>query len=229
MTRSERTKVVVFSPHPDDDVIGCGGRLLRHVKEGHDVEIVYLTSGEAGSLDIPKKQLRRTREKEAKEALRSMGISRFNFLKMPDGALEVNGLNLERITRLVRSRKPRIVYMPHVHDAHRDHRITYELVKEALWRAGGPWFQKAGKDPWKVGLVLCYEVWSPLQEFAYVEDISNHLDRKLRALRYHESQMRSFDYMEGVKALNRFRGAMTGRGEYCECYQVMGMGGGLLS
>ena len=41
-------RVLVISPHPDDDVIGCGGTLRRHVLDGDEVRVIYLTSGERG-------------------------------------------------------------------------------------------------------------------------------------------------------------------------------------
>lgn len=49
-TRPERAKpgkkrVIIFSPHPDDDVISMGGTFLRLVEQGHDVHVAYQTSG----------------------------------------------------------------------------------------------------------------------------------------------------------------------------------------
>ena len=41
-------RVLVFSPHPDDDILGCGGSLMVHVSKGAKVTIIYMTSGEAG-------------------------------------------------------------------------------------------------------------------------------------------------------------------------------------
>ena len=40
--------IIVFAPHPDDDIIGCGGSIARQLQQGNKVSIVYLTSGDAG-------------------------------------------------------------------------------------------------------------------------------------------------------------------------------------
>ena len=43
--------VLVFSPHPDDDVISMGGTLIHLVEQGHDVQIAYMTSGNIAVFD----------------------------------------------------------------------------------------------------------------------------------------------------------------------------------
>ena len=62
--------VLVAAPHPDDDVIGCGGSLIKLTRAGHRIIIVYLTSGEAGSIDHTKEELLLIREREARQAAR---------------------------------------------------------------------------------------------------------------------------------------------------------------
>ncbi|OGY22990.1 MAG: hypothetical protein A2172_03595 [Candidatus Woykebacteria bacterium RBG_13_40_15] len=68
---------------------------------------------------------------------------------------------------------------------------------------------------------MCYEVWTPLQEVSYVEDISKFLDLKIKALEQHKSQLQDINYDEAIKGLNRYRGIMTGKGRFCECFQVL--------
>ncbi len=47
----ERKRSIIFSPHPDDDVISMGGTLLRLVDQGHDVHVAYQTSGNIAVFD----------------------------------------------------------------------------------------------------------------------------------------------------------------------------------
>jgi len=47
--------ILVFVPHPDDDMIGCGESIAKHIKQGNKVTVVYMTSGDAGSLNYSKK------------------------------------------------------------------------------------------------------------------------------------------------------------------------------
>jgi LmbE family N-acetylglucosaminyl deacetylase len=112
------------------------------------------------------------------------------------------------------------VYVHHPLDEHEDHKVTFRLVKEAIGRAGAPVFQEYKGKPWSGETVLAYEVWTPLSEFNYVEDISEFVSIKIAALRAHESQIKTIRYDEAVEGLARFRGAMTGKGKYCEVFAI---------
>lgn len=214
-------KIMVFAPHPDDDIIGCGGSIAHHVAQGNLVSIVYMTSGEAGSLQYPKEDLARIREAEARKAASLLGVSDLIFLKNPDGYIENNQDNLIKIVNLIRDKKPSSIYVPHHNDFSRDHHTTHQLVLEACNRAKGPWFQECAGQPWSVDNILGYEVWTPLQETAYSQDITPFMDIKLTALQQHQSQLESIQYDEAIKGLNRYRGIMTGQAAYCECFQVI--------
>jgi len=215
------TKILVFAPHPDDDLIGCGGSIAKHIKEGNKVTVVYVTSGDAGSLSYSKEELAQIREKEARSAAKILGVEDLIFLRNPDGYLEYTKENLIKIIEIIRDKKPDLIYIPHEKDAHNDHRITNKLVVESVARASGPWFQECKGEPWSVGTVLCYEVWTPLQQISYIEDITDFIELKIEALKQHKSQIKDIQYDEAVKGLNRYRGIMTGKGEYCECFQVI--------
>lgn len=214
---------LLISPHPDDDVIGPGGTIVHRVNSGKRVKIVHVTLGDAGSLTYSKRRLGRMREKEALAADRVLGVAPEDviFLRMLDGYVEYNSKNIRLFTTLIRRERPRRVYVPHAADVHKDHMKTHELVVEAIRRAAGPWFQECKGKPWAVGTVLGYEVWTPLQHVTYAEDITDVMDTKLEALRQHKSQITDIQYDEGVQGLNRYRGVMTGKGEYCECFDVV--------
>jgi LmbE family N-acetylglucosaminyl deacetylase len=214
-------QILVVAPHPDDDVIGCGGSIILHTRKGHTVTAIYMTSGEAGSLVHPKEALRSIREAEACEAASIMGFDDLVFLRNADGYLSADAENLTCLIRIIREKKPEIIYFPHAAEGCRDHRLTHEICAEAVKRARGPWFQECPGEPWSVETVLCYEVWTPISEVSYAEEISDCIDLKLNALRRHQTQLASIPYDEAVRGLNRYRGAMTGRGIYCECFQIL--------
>lgn len=213
-------KIIVFAPHPDDDLIGCGGSIAKHVKQGNEVTIVYMTSGDAGSLKYSKNELAEIREEESKKAREIIAINDLIFLKNQDGYLEYNKENLIKLIELIRKIKPNVVYVPHELEAHKDHQVTHELVIEAVGRASGPYFQECKGERWSVQTILCYEVWTPLQKFSYVEDITQFIDLKIKALEQHKSQIQHVKYDDAVRGLNRYRGIMSGCGKYCECFQV---------
>lgn len=214
-------KIIVFAPHPDDDLLGCGGSMAKHVSQGNEITVVYMTSGEAGSLLDNKNKLAKIREKEVSEASKILGIKNLIFLRNPDGYLEYNQKSIIKITSLIREGKPDLVYLPHRSDAHKDHIKTYELVTEAINRASRSSFQECKGKPWSIATVLCYEIWTPLQEISYIENIEEFIDLKMQAFEQHKSQIKKNKYNDAIKGLNRYRGIMTGMGKYCECFQVL--------
>lgn len=214
-------RIMVFAPHPDDDVLGCGGSILKHRKKGRQVKVVYLTSGEAGSPAFYSNGLNTVREEEAAQALHLLEVADPVFLGLPDGGIEVDTPNLNAVVMLLRRERPDMVYLPHARDVHRDHLKTHELVLEACRRAAGPWHPQCGEHAWEVAWILAYEVWAPLGEVNMVEDITPFIDIKIAAMRRHKSQLEHIAYDEGIRGLNRFRGISSGRGEYCECFQIL--------
>ena len=80
-------RVLVISPHPDDESIGCGGTLRRHVTDGDRVEVVFLTSGEQGGHGRGRDATIRIREAEAVKASKILGLAGIEFWRQPDGLI----------------------------------------------------------------------------------------------------------------------------------------------
>lgn len=214
-------KIMVFAPHPDDDVLGCGGSIAKYSQQGHAVITVYMTSGEAGSLTCSRDELATKRENEARQASLLLKVNETIFLRNPDGYLVYNRDNLVKIVSLLRTKKPDIIYLPHCLDGNEDHRVTHKLVLDACRRSRGPWFQECQGSPWEVKTILAYEIWTPLQDVSYSEDITSYMEQKINALRLHASQLEDIQYDKAIRALNHYRGIMGGKGQYCECFQVL--------
>lgn len=216
--------ILVFAPHPDDDIIGCGGSINKHVDCGDNAAIVYMTSGDAGSLQYSKKELKEIREAEAQKAAAILGVNDLTFLSIADGYITFTQENLILLINIIRDQKPSVIYLPHAGEFVSDHQETYHLVKEACNRASGPWFQECKRIPWSTLTILAYEVWTPITNVSYIEDISDYMDIKLQALREHKSQLADIKYDEAVAGFNRYRGIITGNCRYAECFQVLKAG-----
>jgi LmbE family N-acetylglucosaminyl deacetylase len=212
---------MVVAPHPDDDVIACGGSIAKHAQAGNQVTILYMTSGDAGGIQYGKEELGLKRESEARQAASLLGVKNLSFLRIPDGYIEFNQENLINITSLIRRMKPHTIYIPHGRDGCRDHRITHELLCEACKRAAQPFFPECGNQTWTVETILGYEVWTPIEDVSYTEDISSFINEKIAAIQEHHSQLEYYRYDEAVRGLNRYRGIMTGKGDYCEAFQFI--------
>jgi LmbE family N-acetylglucosaminyl deacetylase len=127
---------VVFAPHQDDEVLGCGGTIVRKLRAGADVTVAFMTDGSAahGGL-MADEQLKHLRAGEALSAGRVLGLpaERVLFLEFKDGRL---GDQLDAAVRRVRALLPRLrpaeVFIPHYHDGSPDHLATTHAVLAAL-------------------------------------------------------------------------------------------------
>ena len=72
--------VMIISPHPDDESVGCGGTIRKHVVEGDFVEVIFITSGERGGHGMPPKETAITREREAKNAANVLGYNKIDVI-----------------------------------------------------------------------------------------------------------------------------------------------------
>lgn len=202
--------VLVIAPHPDDECIGPGGAVCRHVQRGDPVHAVFLTSGELGLKHLLREQAWTIREREARAAAKVLRLASTQFLRLPDWMMgEDVPAVVSALRPVLNQLAPDLVYLPHPNEWHPDHKACLPAVREAL--AG------ATKAPPLLG----YEVWTPLAEYQHVENISDVMPTKLRALRKHQSQIAGWDYVRAVRGLNSFRGAMAGRCRFAEVFQEL--------
>jgi len=133
-------RVIVFAPHPDDEILGCGGTIARKIDEGYEIFIVYLTDGrnvlrDLGIFSNPSPlEIKEIRKKEAKKATKIIGIPPKNliFLDIEDGMLKKHQkLAQTKITEILKN-YPVEIYFPQEREYNIDHRITNMLVKKVI-------------------------------------------------------------------------------------------------
>ena len=213
--------ILSIGAHPDDIEIGCGGVEILLKQKGYRIIHVIVTSGEEGSLSIPKEELMRQRESEAQAAASVIGADEVIFLRYPDGLTSYDKAMKIRLISIIRAHKPDIIFTHAESDAFTDHRIVHELSMSAITAAGGPWFPDAKGEPHAASYVYGYEVWHPIQKFQLVVDIAAVIDTKLQALACHQSQTKDVDYVSAVKGLAAYRGVMAMKSAYAEVFEVM--------
>jgi len=188
---------IVFSPHQDDETLGCGGAIALKRQQGVPVKVVFMTDGRYGSLQpMPTEEFIQLRKKEATTALDALGVAAADiiFLDQLDGTLanlasEPRQHLVEQIVQLLQQTAPGEVYVPHRKDFHADHEATYELVKTAIAQSEMP-----------VEL-LQYPIWifwqNPLSfqlrrqdlKRAYRLAINSVCDKKHQAIKTYRSQI----------------------------------------
>jgi LmbE family N-acetylglucosaminyl deacetylase len=189
--------IVVIAPHPDDEAIGCGGTIVKHVGAGDRAAVLFVTSGDGcGDPGV--------REAEARAAAQVLGLSRQYFIQAPEGF----GLSAElsaRIKEIVYAERPAIIYVPHGNENDTNHQRTFLAARESLGDVDAQ--------------VYGYEIWTPLQRPGKYVNIDHEYRKKVTAIKKYKSQLKAVDYVDLALSLNRYRGAATGYGKYCEAFE----------
>lgn len=203
--------ILVISPHPDDEAIGCGGTISKHVEEGDTVEVVFLTSGEKGGHGRTDEDTIIVRENESFAAADILGISKIDFWREPDGSFEPRENNLIRLANKINVFKPAIIYVTHNLEQHPDHKAAALLVQQTVLQIN---------DTTDKPVVFMYEVWTPIQVIDHIVDISSHIEKKRKAILVYKSQCEVLCFDEAIIGLNRYRGEMHSwpGGDYAEVF-----------
>lgn len=205
-------KTLVIAPHPDDEILGCGGTLFRRKKEGGELAWIIVTSitTEGG---WPSEQVKQRAQEIAKVADQLQFSRVFNF-GLPSTRLDTLPLAdlVSRFSDAFNTFEPEEILLPHPSDIHSDHRVVFEAACACT-----KWFRHPS-----IMRVLAYETLSET-DFSigsdhnfrpnYFIDIGAHLEQKLNAMATYRSEMGSFPFprsTEALRALAAVRGAASG-------------------
>lgn len=206
MELTSHSRILVLAPHPDDDVIGCGGTIRKAVLKGGHVKVIYLTDGRFGNNSYSEKELIALRKVEAMDGLRVLGCSDALFLGNPDMGLRVSRSNVSRLEGLLEDYRPTAMFVPSFLEVPPDHLNTARLAAHAL--------RHYENDLNCYG----YEVWCAIMPSVLV-DITDVIDTKVNAISQHRSQIAVTNYANKIKGLNAYRSMYASRGvDFCEAF-----------
>ena len=176
-----KMKILVIVPHPDDEVLGCGGTIKKYSKQGNDVSLCIATKAYTPDWS---EEFIENRKKEIEMSVKTLGIEKLFLLDFPTVKLDTipqKELN-DSVSKVVEETKPEIVFIPFATDINIDHNLIFSASLVAL----RPKLESSVKK------VYCYEVLSetewakPAQKIEdvfmpnYYEDISNELEDKIK-------------------------------------------------
>jgi N-acetylglucosamine malate deacetylase 1 len=197
--------VLVLAPHPDDEIIGPGGTIRRHLDAAAQVTVVIPTDGRWGGFNGDGK-LVEMRKEESRNAAKILGAPAPIFFDALDGqlgdAIEVRA----KLAELLRRNKPKFIYLPAITDGHPDHWSTNGHLHASL--------SEVRPD----AIIRGYEVWTPALANICV-DITKAADTKRKAIEAFTSQIQTHDYTAASLGLNCYRSLqhLHGRG-YAEAF-----------
>ena len=195
-----KSKILIIAPHPDDELFGCGGTIIKWQEASHEVHVIYLTA--PGKDDTVKCAIKKEAE-HVSEALNA----RPHFLDFEPGAIPKSSTSFND---LVSSINPDIVFISFLLDDHDDHRRANHLLLNAL--------KSTGKSP----DIWSYQIYSTVL-LNTVIDITVEMDAKSTLMSEYKSVAGDRDwahYVKGMNAMNcRF---LKGQGaKYGESFLVI--------
>ncbi len=205
--------VLVVAAHPDDEVLGCGGTIARHVAEGDVVHLIFMADG-VGSRNGELEQELDERQVAQERAMKILGVVSSRALGFPDNRMDsLSMLDIvQPLEKLIREIQPSTIYTHHHGDLNVDHRLTHQAVLTACRPLPGSTIRE----------ILAFEVMSSTewagpgqQAFApnVFVDVSEHWSKKLKALQAYDLEMRPTPHsrsIEHMDVLARHRGACVG-------------------
>jgi len=200
--------VIVFAPHPDDEVFGCGGAIAQHVKAGHPVHVILLTAGGHSAPENPAVGYAGTRLQESAQAARLLGLPVPHCWGLTDRKVAYDEDLVQRMVRAIEELGADVVYAPSPWELHPDHRVVSMCTVEAVRRSAGDKH------------LYLYEVSAPLRPNVLV-DITSVWHLKQQAMQAFGSQEEKLPYASFISALNRFRAlTLFPAAEHAEAFEM---------
>lgn len=172
--------ILVFSPHPDDCEIACGGTILLSVKQGMEVAVADMSEGECSSRGSPEE-----RKTEKDKATGLLGIQERVSLCMPDTQIGSLPPHRSVVIDLIRKVRPRIILAPYREDRHPDHEAAGRLIREACFYAGVASMGRG--EPFRPDRVYYYMSHSPFAP-SFVIDITSVWEQKIAVINAYMTQ-----------------------------------------
>lgn len=207
--------VLIIAPHPDDEILGCGGIMAKYVAKGMNVYVAIVTNGHLGAPELfPKEGTEKVRS-EAKESHKYLGIKETFFLDFPVlNLVSKPSYKLSMaISSIIKKLHIDTLYIPHRGDIHEDHKVTFEATLVAARPVNNN----------SVKRIYAYETlseteWSaPYGDNTFIptvfENISEFIELKKKAFQFFTTQEKKFPHprsLKTIEVLSNYRGATVG-------------------
>lgn len=210
-------RTLIIAAHPDDEVLGCGGAILKLTRAGAEVHLAFLADGIGARNPDPAQRRAELAQRRAAAAAAAhiLGVASLSFDDLPDNRLDsIPLLDItQKVEALIDQHRPTTLFTHHAGDLNVDHRRTHQAVITACRpQRGHP-----------VRTLLCFEQpssteWQPPGSgLAFTPhwfvDISATLAGKLAALEAYAAELRDWPHprsRQGIEHLARWRGASVG-------------------
>jgi len=222
MLTETKNKILIISPHPDDETLGCGGTILKHKDKGDEINWLIVTK--MFEKHGWKKKEIFLRKKEIKNVSKQYKFKKVFELNLP--ASRLDEINISKIIKkfvdIIKLSRPNTIYLPFSSDVHTDHQITYKAAKSCLKWFRHPYIKNA----------LMYETVSETNfNFSTKNffnpnrfiDITNQFEKKIKIMQLYKSEIKNHPFprsKESIKAISLLRGSQSGY-KFAEAFQTI--------
>ena len=218
-----KKKILILSPHADDEILGCGGFISKFSKKNYDINVLILTNANIGAPEIYSSSKIDKIRKESKIANNYIGTKKLFFENLP--ALNLNNYPIYKISNIISKYikiiNPETILIPSANDIHDDHKIIFKAAKVST--------RPIKKSNLKK--ILSYEVlseteWNENEKSFnpnyYVCLDKSDIDKKVKAFLKYKSQVKKFPHprsKEAIINLSKVRGSQVYM-KYAEAFRV---------
>lgn len=219
-----KNSILIVAAHPDDEVLGCGGTIVKLIQQGYEVFTLILGEGITSRYkknENTEKKIKNLKN-EMHKANKILGIKKIFTFNFPDNKFDSVSLldivkKIEKIKNIV---KPEIIFTHYKNDLNIDHRITYNAVITST----RPMEDETVKTICSFEILSSTEWMFPLKFSPNVFfDISKTIDKKIEAMSYYLSEIKEFPHprsLESIKLNSKIWGIKVGL-NYAEAFQLV--------
>ena len=203
-------KIIIIAPHPDDETLGCGGTILKHIENGDQVYWAIITNGKDSTIfkDVNIEEY----ENNIKKVAAIYNFTEVIRLNLPVVRLDTipEYTIYDSISKIMNLIQPQIVYMPYLNDIHADHKIISKIMISCTKDFRFPFVKK----------VYMYETISEtdyvpaIQSIAFTPttfiDITKYIEKKIEIIQLYSTELMPAPKprsIHSIKALAAYRGA----------------------
>ena len=217
--------VLVVAPHPDDETLGCGGSLLKHIANGDLVYWLIVTNALPNKYYNWSNEMISKRQEEIESVSKFFGFEKTFKLDFPTTELDMIPMYelIGSISDVIIEVHPEVIYLPNRSDVHTDHQITFKAAYSCTKNFRYPFIKR----------ILMYETLSEtefapaLPEYGFIpnvfSDTSDFYKRKIEILEIYKSEIMKSPLprsIGAIQALAKYRGSRIGC-DFAEAFQLI--------
>tara|TARA_B100002019_G_scaffold287817_1_gene300413 strand:- start:1904 stop:2590 length:687 start_codon:yes stop_codon:yes gene_type:complete len=207
----KKNKILIVAAHPDDEILGCGGTILKF-KKTHNIKIIFMTNGVSARGKNKKEII--LRRKACINLYKYLKLEKPVFFNFPDNKMDSVPLLkiVKKLEKIIDKEQPEIIFTHYSECLNIDHKITSQAVMTAC-------------RPLKncsVKKILSFEILSSTEwakfknktfEPNYFIDVSSTIKGKLKAMKFYRRELKKYPHsrsLVAIKSLASFRGVSCG-------------------